>query len=339
MSHAPPAAHAHAPWGARLEQIQRHAGDGYRVLVCGGAQIRAAVESGLTDADGPLVLVPGPGCPASQLGEDSLERFCELARRPEILACAPEWVVRQPGFAARQGAEAVWPVRTPLEALSLVARHPDRHVVLLANGGESEAQGLALVAYQARELRLERFSMLLDLRLSCGAAAAALAGEAAAVDAVVLPQAAALLPELVPQRLAASWGRPVALAGSGVASLVEAVAATLGLDALAAPAGERPRGDALPSRWLLEQVFRAGPGRWSGCGEVPGSLLQFTPAFRFLDAAQLFFGPAGALRAAHAGAPPLSPGSSPCRRRAVGGAELCRICLPAGPSTPRALTR
>ena len=335
MSRLPAAAAREAPWRDALERLQGQLDAEFRVLVCGGPQIRAVVVAGLTDADGPLRLVPGPGCPVTSLSPDLMALLCGLAARSDLLCCAPEWVVRHPEFAGREGAEAVVPLEAPMEALTLVVRHPDRHVVLYAAGGEADARSLALVAYQARELCVDRFSMLLDLPLASAAAGPLLAAAEPPFHAVVLPQIGSLLPDGRVRALSEEWGLPVALADGTVASVLEAVALAAGAARNVTPVRRSAGPKGHPSRWLLERVLQVGQGSEGGSQAPVAGFLGFAPAFRFLDTRRVLGLPEPAPSAA--AAPGGADALAPCRNWAGSEAELCPICRPA--AMPHAVGR
>ena len=138
--------------------------------VCGG-QTHAIVRWGLDQLlpDG-LRLIHGPGCPVCVTPAATIDAALALARRPEVILCSYGDMLRVPGSSAGGEAGDLLGVRaaggdvrlltSPLQALDLARRHPDRQVVFLAVGFETTAPATALLVHQAQAAGVTNLSLL-----------------------------------------------------------------------------------------------------------------------------------------------------------------------------------
>jgi len=130
---------------ALADRIAREATRSWTLLeVCGG-QTHAFVRFGLLELLPPTItMVHGPGCPVCVTPLEVLERARQIALRPEVILCTYGDMLRVPGvhgdlLSARADGADVRIVSSPLEALDLARRSPDRVVVFLAVGFETTA--------------------------------------------------------------------------------------------------------------------------------------------------------------------------------------------------------
>jgi hydrogenase expression/formation protein HypD len=133
--------------------------------ICGG-QTHTLIQSGidrmLPEA---VTLVHGPGCPVCVTPLALIDRAVVIARRPGVLFTSFGDMVRVPGTAGDlQGAKAdgadVRMVYSPLDAVRLAQRHPERQVVFFAVGFETTAPANAMAVRRASDLGLDNFSIL-----------------------------------------------------------------------------------------------------------------------------------------------------------------------------------
>ena len=123
--------------------------------VCGG-QTHALLRFGIDRLLPPeLELIHGPGCPVCVTAVSTLDLAAALARTPGVTLCTFGDMLRVPGshgdlLSARAAGADVRVVYSPLDALQLAQREPERQVVFLAVGFETTALATALAAAQAR---------------------------------------------------------------------------------------------------------------------------------------------------------------------------------------------
>jgi len=135
--------------------------------VCGG-QTHTLVRSGI-DRMIPetFTLVHGPGCPVCVTPLEMIDRALEIAARPEVTFCSFGDMLRVPGTArdllrVRADGGDVRVVYSPLDAVTLAEKYPDREVVFFAVGFETTAPATALAVSHARRRGLSNFSMLVS---------------------------------------------------------------------------------------------------------------------------------------------------------------------------------
>ncbi|MGR8940709.1 MAG: hydrogenase formation protein HypD [Gammaproteobacteria bacterium] len=133
--------------------------------VCGG-QTHSALKYGIDQLlDGAIELIHGPGCPVCVTPIEYLDKALAIAQIPGVIFCSFGDMLRVPGSESdllglkAQGAD-IRIVYSPLDALTLAQQHPERQVVFFGVGFETTAPASALAAYQARQLQLKNFSLL-----------------------------------------------------------------------------------------------------------------------------------------------------------------------------------
>ncbi|MER8691976.1 hydrogenase formation protein HypD [Mesorhizobium opportunistum] len=132
--------------------------------VCGGhthSIFRYGLEGMLPDA---IELVHGPGCPVCVLPMGRVDDCVSIAERPEVIFTTFGDAMRVPGSkkslqqAKADGAD-VRMVYSPMDALSLARKNPDREVVFFGLGFETTMPSTALTVLQAEADGIQNFSV------------------------------------------------------------------------------------------------------------------------------------------------------------------------------------
>jgi len=132
--------------------------------VCGGhthAIFKFGIETMLPEA---IELVHGPGCPVCVLPMGRVDDCVALAETPGVIFTTFGDAMRVPGSkksllqAKAEGAD-VRMVYSPLDALALARKHPDRQVVFFGLGFETTMPSTALTILQAERERILNFSL------------------------------------------------------------------------------------------------------------------------------------------------------------------------------------
>ncbi len=135
--------------------------------VCGGQThtlVRQGIDELLIDA---VEMIHGPGCPVCVTPLEQIDRALALASRPDVIFTSFGDMLRVPGsncdlFQVRARGGEVRVVYSPLDALELAKRHPDKQVVFFAVGFETTAPANAMAVWRAKELGIENFSVLVS---------------------------------------------------------------------------------------------------------------------------------------------------------------------------------
>jgi hydrogenase expression/formation protein HypD len=135
--------------------------------VCGG-QTHTIVKQGLDELlDEAVEMVHGPGCPVCVTPLEQIDKALALASRPDVIFTSFGDMLRVPGsecdllqVRARGGTVRI--VYSPLDALELARKHPDKEVVFFAVGFETTAPANAMAVWRASELGITNFSVLVS---------------------------------------------------------------------------------------------------------------------------------------------------------------------------------
>lgn len=135
--------------------------------VCGG-QTHTIVRQGLNEVlRGSVEMIHGPGCPVCVTPLEQIDRALHLAADPRVIFTSFGDMLRVPGSSTdllqvRAAGGDVRIVYSPLDALDLARRNPDREVVFFAVGFETTAPANAMAVWRAHELSLRNFSVLVS---------------------------------------------------------------------------------------------------------------------------------------------------------------------------------
>jgi len=111
-----------------------------------------------------IELVHGPGCPVCVLPMGRVDDCLSLAQRPEVIFTTFGDAMRVPGskkslLQAKADGADVRMVYSPLDALQLAHKNPDREVIFFALGFETTMPSTALTVLQAQADGLNNFSL------------------------------------------------------------------------------------------------------------------------------------------------------------------------------------
>lgn len=242
----------------------------------------------------------GPGCPVCVTSAADLDRAIALARVPDAILATFGDMVRVPGScgtleAARAGGADVRVVYSPLNALALARRHPDRPVILLGIGFETTAPGVAATVERAEAEGVPNLYLHSLHKRTLPAMRAILEGGAVHLDGVIGPgHVAAVVGSRAWRPLADDYRVPCAVAGFEPLDLLEAIARLVEMaEAVRADVvnaygrGVRPEGNPVAQE-ALDRVFGVVDADWRGLGVLPESGLALRPAYAHRDAGQVF---------------------------------------------------
>ena len=144
--------------------------------VCGG-HTHAIYKHGVEHlVPSEVDFVHGPGCPVCVIPMGRVDDAIALAERPDVIFATFGDMMRVPGGrgslleAKARGAD-VRMVYSPLDALELARRNPEREIVFFAIGFETTAPATALTLLRARAEGVAQLLGVLQPRHDCAAAA------------------------------------------------------------------------------------------------------------------------------------------------------------------------
>ena len=136
--------------------------------ICGGqthAIARYRLEEMLPEK---VRLLHGPGCPVCVTPVGIIDRALGLAKRPDVILASFGDMMRVPGSredllrVKAHGAD-VRMLYSPLDAVDLAVRYPDKQIVFFAIGFETTAPVHVMALKEAIRRKLDNFSLLTSL--------------------------------------------------------------------------------------------------------------------------------------------------------------------------------
>ncbi|MEM6671362.1 MAG: hydrogenase formation protein HypD [Planctomycetota bacterium] len=265
--------------------------------VCGG-QTHAIVRFGLDRLLPENVeLVHGPGCPVCVTPLEILDAALAIAARPDVTFCTFGDMLRVPGsdadlyqVKARGGDVRV--VYSPLDAVEIARREPNREVVFFAVGFETTAPANALAAYTARAEGLANFSLLVSHVLVPPAIAAVCSADDNRVQGFLAAGHVCTVMGYLDEypELADEHGVPIVVSGFEPVDVMQGILMTIRQLEAGRHAVEnqyarsvRAAGNAR-ARGMIDEVFEVVDRPWRGLGVIPRSGLALTEAYAAHDA-------------------------------------------------------
>jgi hydrogenase expression/formation protein HypD len=135
--------------------------------VCGG-QTHSIIKSGLDQLlPQEITLIHGPGCPVCVTSLELVDKAIALASRSDVIFTSYGDMLRVPGsardlLAVKAAGGDIRIVYSPLDALEIAAKNPDKTVVFFAIGFETTAPANAMAIKQAKASNLTNFAVLVS---------------------------------------------------------------------------------------------------------------------------------------------------------------------------------
>lgn len=268
--------------------------------ICGG-QTHAIVKFGIDELLPPgITLVHGPGCPVCVTPLELIDKAIEIARRPEVIFFSFGDMLRVPGsecdlLTVKAAGGDVRIVYSPLDAVKAARDNPEREVVFFAVGFETTAPVNAMAAFQARQLGLRNFSLLVSHVLVPPAIEAILSAPECRVQAFLAAgHVCAIMGVQEYPPIARKYHVPLVITGFEPLDILQGVHMCIRQleDGRAEVENQyaravRPAGNETAQQ-LIRDVFRVIPRKWRGVGEIPHSGLGLSEAYADFDAERRF---------------------------------------------------
>lgn len=284
------------------EQItQTHPGPIKIMEVCGGhthSIFKYGLESLLPST---VELVHGPGCPVCIMPKGRLDDAIALAQHPQVILTTFGDVMRVPGSkqsllqAKAEGAD-IRMVYSPLDALKLAKKNPDREVVFFAIGFETTAPSTALTVLEAERAEIQNFSLFCNHVLVVPALEALLSNPDLQLDGFIGPGHVSMVIGARPyQVIAERYGKPVTVSGFEPLDILQSLWMVLRQLAegrcevenqytrLVNYNGNPVALDALARVFTVREQFE-----WRGLGDIPASGFKMHPNYVQFDAEAKF---------------------------------------------------
>jgi hydrogenase expression/formation protein HypD len=269
--------------------------------VCGG-HTHTIFRYGLKDLMPPsLEFVHGPGCPVCVLPMGRVDDCVAIAEHPQVIMTTFGDAMRVPGSkksllqAKAEGAD-VRTVYSPLDALKLAQRNPDREVVFFGLGFETTMPSTAMTVLQAEAQGVRNFSLFCNHITIIPTVKAILDSPDLQIDGFLGPGHVSMVIGSRPYDfIARQYRRPLVVAGFEPLDILQALWMVLKQMSEGrcevenqykriAPEGGNPAAlDAITRVFELREFFE-----WRGLGSIDHSGVRMRRAYARFDAEQRF---------------------------------------------------
>ena len=247
-------------------------------------------------------LLSGPGCPVCVTPAEQIDAVLALAAEPGVILASYGDMLRVPGsrpgdslLRRRALGARVEIVYSPVDAVEIAARNPDRQVVFLGVGFETTAPGTAAAVLTARERGIRNFSLWSMLKTVEPALRALIEAEGFAVNGFLCPgHVATVLGAEGFAFLPRDYGLPAVIGGFGAEDILLALYLLLRQLADGTPKLQNayPRAVSAQGNRLAQETmarcFEPCEDSWRGLGRIPASGLRLREELRDFDARERF---------------------------------------------------
>lgn len=284
------------------EQIPRARERPLQIMeVCGG-HTHTIFKYGLAKLLPEVVeFVHGPGCPVCVLPMGRVDECVTLAEHPQVILTTFGDAMRVPGsrkslMQAKAAGADVRMVYSPMDALALARRHPDKEVVFFGLGFETTMPSTALTVLQADKEQVGNFSLFCNHITIVPTLKALLDDEALHLDGFIGPGHVSMVIGTRPYRfIAEQYGKPFVVAGFEPLDLLQALGMVLRQLAqgrcavenqysrVVGETGNETALDAIDRVFEVREFFE-----WRGLGSIDHSGVRIRNAYERFDAERKF---------------------------------------------------
>ena len=284
-----------------VADIRRHVTRPWVLMeICGG-QTHTLMRYGIDNLlPSEVELVHGPGCPVCVTPLEILDKAVEIASRPEVIFVSYGDMLRVPGsardlFQVKAAGGDVRIAYSPMEAVDLARRNPDRQVVFFAVGFETTAPANAMAVWQAKREGLRNFSILVSHVLVPPAIRLLLESPGNRVQGFIAPgHVCTVMGYSEYEELAQRYRVPFVVTGFEPLDLLEGIRMLLAqleegraeVENQYARSVTREGNEA--ARRRMREVFEVTDRKWRGIGEIGQSGYRLRVEYADFDAEKRF---------------------------------------------------
>jgi hydrogenase expression/formation protein HypD len=284
-----------------FDEIRRITTQPWAIMeVCGG-QTHSIIRNGIDQLLPPEIeLIHGPGCPVCVTPLGIIDKALAIAARPGVIFCSFGDMLRVPGsskdlFRIKSEGGDVRIVYSPLDAVKLAQQNPEREVVFFGIGFETTAPANAMAVFQAQQLGLKNFSMLVSHVLVPPAIAALMESPVNRVQAFLAAgHVCSVMGTWQYNPLVERYHVPIVVTGFEPLDVLEGIRKSVlqleqGRAELenAYPRAVQPEGN-LAAQKMLADVFVITDRAWRGIGVIPQSGWRLSAKYAEFDAETRF---------------------------------------------------
>jgi hydrogenase expression/formation protein HypD len=268
--------------------------------VCGG-QTHSIIKNGI-DQMLPvgIEMIHGPGCPVCVTPLELIDKALTIAAQPGVIFCSFGDMLRVPGtegdlFQVKGAGGDVRVVYSPLDAVELAQKNPEKQVVFFGVGFETTAPANAMSVHLAKRRGLKNFSLLVSHVLVPPAISAILESPGNMVQGFLLAgHVCSVMGYWEYPPIADKFEIPIVVTGFEPLDLLDGIRRAV----LQLEKGQHHVENAyerivtyagnLPAQQLLAEVFEVTDRAWRGIGVIPKSGWRLSEPYREFDAEERF---------------------------------------------------
>ncbi len=280
-----------------LAEIRRTVTRPWTIMeVCGG-QTHSIIKTGLDQMlPSEITLIHGPGCPVCVTPLELVDKAIALASRSDVILASYGDMLRVPGsgrdlFSVRADGGDVRIVYSPLDALEIARKNPEKTVVFFAIGFETTAPANAMAVLQARAQGLKNFTVLVSHVTVPAAIRALMDSPDVQVDGFLAAgHVCTVMGYWEYEPLAAQYHVPIVVTGFEPVDILTGILECVRLlengkaEVRNAYARSARREGNRAAQAVIQQVFEMTDRAWRGIGVIPMSGYRLRAEFAEFDA-------------------------------------------------------
>ena len=268
--------------------------------VCGG-QTHSIIKNGIDQMlPAGIEMVHGPGCPVCVTPLELIDKALAIAAQPGVIFCSFGDMLRVPGtdadlFQVKGRGADVRVVYSPLDAVDLAVKNPDRQVVFFGVGFETTGPANAMSVHVAKRRGLKNFSVLVSHVLVPPAIEAIMSSPGNHVQAFLAAgHVCSVMGYWEYPPLTEKYKIPIVVTGFEPLDLLDGIRRAV----IQLEAGRHEVENAyarivrfegnIPAQELLAEVFEVTDRAWRGIGVIPKSGWRLSAEYRDFDAEERF---------------------------------------------------
>lgn len=284
------------------EEIARLTGAPLKIMeICGG-HTHSIFKYGIEDLLPPNIdMIHGPGCPVCVIPLGRVDDAISLANQPNVIFTTFGDAMRVPGSSmslldAKAAGADVRMVYSPLDALKIARKNPERQVVFLALGFETTAPSTAMTVLHAEKEGIENFSIFCNHIMIVPALKALLDSPELKLDGFIGPGHVSTVIGTRPYEfVAGDYRKPMVVAGFEPLDILQAIYKVVKQCVEGRAEIENQyrrvvtRDGNLRSLQVLSEVFELRDYfEWRGLGSIPRSGMKLKSKYARFDAERRF---------------------------------------------------
>jgi hydrogenase expression/formation protein HypD len=247
-----------------------------------------------------IEMIHGPGCPVCVTPLELIDKALAIAAVPGVIFCSFGDMLRVPGtdadlFQIKGAGGDVRVVYSPLDAVDLAVKNPDKQVVFFGVGFETTAPANAMSVHVAKRRGLKNFSLLVSHVLVPPAIEAIMSSPGNKVQAFLLAgHVCSVMGYWEYPPISEKFKIPLVVTGFEPLDLLDGIRRAV----IQLEAGKHEVENAYErivkfegntaAQKMLGEVFEVTDRAWRGIGVIPRSGWRLSEAYREFDAEERF---------------------------------------------------